>query len=311
MINFAKLFDAAIKEIDNQKKIPITSALEVFYGISTEGHLRLSFVSRSKAPKLESTKVLKVSQGAENPNVYWTCFDLLQQEASSVYFAFCENIVMAITNIENETVALDLLKKRFITWKTMFKQLQETDVSIAIIQGLFGELYFLKNYMLLHYTAKDAISAWAGAEFKSKDYSIGEKWFEVKTVGANANSVRISSLSQLDSATVGHLVIVKIEAMSDEFNGEDVSINALFNDISIKICDELTEEIFLNKIKNVVGQLTNKVLNTKFNVKSMAFYLIDEHFPRLQNSNIPFSEITDVEYSLDINMLEKYMEINQ
>lgn len=311
MIDFAKLFGAAIKEIDSQKKIPIVSVLEVFYGISADGHLRLSFVSQSKAPKLESTKALKVSQGAEQPNVYWTCFDLLQQEASAVYFAFCENMVMAITNIENENVALDLLKKRFITWKTMFKQLQETDVSIAIIQGLYGELYFLKNYMLSHYTAKEAISAWAGADFKSKDYSIGAKWFEVKTVGANATSVRISSLSQLDSATPGHLVIVNTEAMSDEFDGEDASINALFNDISIRIRDELTEEIFLNKIKNVVGQLTNKVLNTKFNVKSMVFYLVDEHFPRLQNTNIPFPEISDIEYSLDINMLEKYREINQ
>ncbi len=311
MINFAKLFGAAIKEIDSQKKIPVVSALEVFYGISAEGHLRLSFVSQLKAPKLESTKALKVSQGAEQPNVYWTCFDLLQQESSAVYFAFCENMVTAITNIENENVALDLLKKRFITWKTMFKKLPETDVSIVTIQGLFGELYFLKNYMLSHYTVKEAVSAWAGADFKSKDYSIGVKWFEVKTVGANATSVHISSLCQLDSATSGYLVIVKTEAMSDEFDGEDASINALLNDISIKIRDELTEEIFLNKIKNVVGQLTDKVLNTKFNVKSMVFYLVDEHFPRLQNSNIPFSEISDVEYSLAINMLEKYREINQ
>lgn len=98
--------------------------------------------------------------------------------------------------------------------------------------------------------------------------------------------------------------------MSEEFVADDSSINMLLHDILLRIKDELTEEQFLNKIKSVVGNITDKVLNEKFSVKSINFYLVDSNFPRLQESNIPFSEIENIEYYLNIKMLDKYRESN-
>lgn len=308
MINFAELFNFAEQPNNIQKKIPVESALDVFYGLSADGHLRLSFISKSKAPKLESTKFLRVSQGEESSSVYWTCFDLLQNDAKSVYYTFCENLVLAITDVTAEADALNILKKRFITWKAMFKQVQNQDASREVIQGLFGELYFLKNFMLENYSPNEAIGAWAGADAKSKDYSIKNDWFEIKTIGANATQVHISSLSQLSSSLTGHLVVIKVESMSEEFVCKDASINMLLNEILKKVQDEIAEGQFFNKIKAVVGNITDKVLNAKFLVKSINFYLVGGNFPRLQESDIPFSEIENVEYSLNINMLDKYRE---
>ena len=307
MSNFAGLFDS-LGQSNKQKKIPVASALEVFYGFSTDGHMRLSFLSKANAPKLESTKVLRVSQGEESSGVYWTCFDLMQDDAKSVYYTFCEDLVSAVTDVNVEATALNALKKRFITWKSMFKQVQIVDVSREVIQGLYGELYFLKNYMLEHYSPNEAIGAWAGADSKSKDYSIKDEWFEIKTIGANTNTVHISSLSQLASPAPGHLVVIKTESMSQKFAGENSSINMLLKNILLKVLDEITEEQLLNKIRSVVGNITDKVLNAKFSVKGIDFYLVDDRFPRLQKANIPYAEIEDIQYSLNINMLEKYKE---
>lgn len=308
MTNLAELFNTIAHPNNNQKKIPMVSALEVFYGLSADGHMRLSFLSKAKAPKLESTKFLRVSQGEESSNVYWTCFDLLQDDTKSIFYTFCDDLVSAITDVNIEATALNVLKKRFITWKTMFKQVQPAAVSQEVIQGLFGELYFLKNYMLENYSSSEAIGAWAGADSKSKDYSIDNEWYEIKTIGANVSTVSISSLSQLSSATPGHLVVIKAEAMSEEFCGVDSSINMLLRDILLKTPDELTEEKLFIKIKSVVGDLSDKVLNEKFSVKSADFYLVDSTFPRLQESNIPYAEIEDVQYSININMLGNYKE---
>lgn len=156
MTNFAKLFNTIAQPNNNQKKIPVVSVLEVFYGLSSDGHMRLSFLSKEKAPKLESTKFLRVSQGEESSNVYWTCFDLLHDDAKSIFYTFCDDLVSAITEVKVETTALNMLKKRFIIWKTMFKQVQTAAVSKEVIQGLFGEMYFLKNYMLENYSFSEA-----------------------------------------------------------------------------------------------------------------------------------------------------------
>ena len=49
------------------------------YGLTKDGFQRLSFLSKSKPPKIESTKMLKVIQGEEGEGNYWTCFDLVDE----------------------------------------------------------------------------------------------------------------------------------------------------------------------------------------------------------------------------------------
>ena len=94
MIDFEQLFKSLGAEIaGNQKRLSVDSALGIYCGLSPEGAPRLSFMSKGKAPKLESTKTLRISQGAESDTVYWTCFDLLQSEATKVYFTFCAYII--------------------------------------------------------------------------------------------------------------------------------------------------------------------------------------------------------------------------
>lgn len=73
-VNFEQIFSDLANELSgNQKRLPVKSALGVYYGLSKDGNLRLAFLSVAPAPKLESTKLLKVTQGAESERVYWTC----------------------------------------------------------------------------------------------------------------------------------------------------------------------------------------------------------------------------------------------
>ena len=309
MIDFNFIFNSFAGEVSgNQKKLDIQSAVGVYYGFSKDGNLRISFMSANKPPKMESTKVLQVTQGVESQNVYWTCFDLLQQDAKKVFFAFCSNLVDSVTDIFDEQKALLALKKRYITWKTMFKRDTDSKISQEVLQGLYGELYFLKSYMLDKYSIEVAVNAWSGPDAKSKDFSVETDWYEVKTVGANATSVRISSLTQLDSENDGHLVIVKVEAMSDEFDNGASSVGEIFKYIFERIKDETVEGIFLSKLSSYGFDISDKTFDKRFDVKSLNLYLVNGNFPRLTEKKVPYAEMTDISYSLIINSLACYME---
>ena len=66
MVDFEREYKAFVNETTgNQKRISVKSALGVYCGLSEEGNLRIAFMSRSSAPKIESTKMLKVTQGEE------------------------------------------------------------------------------------------------------------------------------------------------------------------------------------------------------------------------------------------------------
>ena len=309
MIDFEKIYSQFTSElIGNQKRLELKSALGIYYGVSQDGCLRLSFLSTTPAPKMESTKLLKVFQGKESEGVYWTCFDLIQAEAKKVYFAFCANLIDSILDTLDEREALQILKKRYITWKTMFRKDIKQGLSREVIQGLFGELYFIKKQLSKHYSFADCVKSWSGPDSTSKDFSINDNWFEVKTIGANAVSVKINSITQLSSKTDGKLVIIKVEKISPEFTNGESSIEELFKSILAEIKDEAIEGLFLNKISSFGVDISDESFTAKFSVKSMNNYIVKEGFPRIQESDIKFSEVCDVSYSLIVNALKDYLE---
>lgn len=309
MIDFESMYSSLTNELSgNQKKLNVHSIIGVYYGLSKDGNYRIAFLSSSVAPKIESTKMLRVTQGEEAANTYWTCFDLLQHDAKKVFFTFCTNLIDSVTEIYDEQKALYALKKRYITWKTMFGRDSANKLSREALQGLFGELYFMKKYMLDRFGAAVAVQAWSGPDFKSKDYAVDTEWFEVKTIGANTTTVHISSLAQLSSDHDGHLIVVKAEAMSDQFSNRESSIEELFNYIFAQINDETTEGIFLSKLSAFGFDSSDESFMSKFDVKSMTSYKVSGDFPRLTEKDINRSEICDVSYSLIINSLKGYME---
>ena len=233
-IDFEEAFSSLQKEFSGkQKKIMVASALKVYYGITTENYLRISFMSTIEPLNLESTKELRVSLGQESENVYWTCFDLLNQSGNKVFYAFCNDLVDAITEVYDEENALLQIKNRYHSWKSMFKSKRK--MSVESNQGLFGELYFMNFKMFDMYDPDAVIDAWAGPNGYSKDFSINNTWYEIKTPTATSSSIKISSISQLSSSTPGNLVLIKVDKMADSFHDGHSDVYDLFKLIMSRI----------------------------------------------------------------------------
>lgn len=309
MINFHGIYDSLSNlTIGNQKKIAVDSSLEVFFGFSFDGNLRLSFLSKSMPEKIESTRILHVIQGRENKDTYWTSFDLLDSELREAYFSFCENMVDSVSGVDNETLALRLLKRRFVTWKTLFQKASPHEVPKEIMLGLFGELTVLKDIIAPKYGIKTAVQAWGGPDMQSKDFTMGDTWYEVKCIGENTDRIHISSLSQLSSEYVGHLVVVRVEAVSSEFQGKSSSIVDLVKEILLLISDEITESMLIQKIHEIGVDILGSTIKDRFNVKSMISYSVNEDFPRITTRDILYSEIIGVQYDISTAAIDRFVE---
>ena len=292
-----------------QKRIDVDSPLSVLFGVNKNGQLRLSFLSTLKPPKFESTKNIEIVQGPDPTATYWLNFDLLISGQENVFIAFCENIVDAIAYTTTEEQAFVALKKRYARWKSLFKKPAVAEIPKEVIQGVYGELYFLEKYMIPKFGVNHAIKAWAGAEGLSKDFSIGSMWYEVKTIGNKSPIVTISSFAQLDSENEGRLVINRIEQMSDEYNSNEDCIKKIFDLIRAQINDDAVESDFFEKMSLSGVTQSDKAMERKFSMHSMSFYKVDKAFPKLTRQNVVFQEICDAEYSLSVDALKKY-EVN-
>lgn len=310
MIDFREIYKNLSNQLKgNQKKITVDSSLEVFFGYSSEGKLRLSFMSKTTPPTIESTTVLHVMQGREAKDTYWTSFDLLNNDMQEAYFSFCENMIDSILRVKTESKALDLLKRRFITWKKLFQKASGKDISREKAMGVFGELTVLKDIIAPLYGINNAIQAWGGPDMLSKDFTLNDTWYEVKTISATADSIHVSSLTQLSSNNVGHLVVVRVETVSPEFNARCSAIIDIIKEILLKITDESTENLFIKKIQGIGIDVHGKEIKYRFDIKSVKTYKVEEGFPRITLDNVPYPEITDVNYLISEASIGKFAEV--
>lgn len=308
-INFEEYYKSLTQQSSgNQRKIPVNAPVGVFYGLSSEGYLRLSILSLYGGPKMESTRQLRVTQGEESQGVYWTCFDLLNKEAEPVFYSFCSNLLEAIEGASDEHDALNRLKIRYIIWKSLFKKESTGNVPFEIVQGLFGELYFMKKYMFGKHGIPASVRAWSGPEALSKDYAIGKDWYEVKTVGANSSYVHISSAAQLSSDVPGHLVVIRVERMASEFSNGESCILELFESILQSASAETIENIFSAKVASYGINISDPAFSAKFDVKDLKIYSVTDGFPRITINRIPYPEITNVSYDISIAAIKRFAE---
>lgn len=284
------------------------SPISAFYGRSESGNFRLAFLTENPPILIDSTAHLKVVQWSEGPSVYWTSFELLAESAKQVFFVLCENLINATIGCQSEEIAIVAIKNRFSTWKKLFKN-PSSAMTDETYKGLFGELYFLKNWMIQKYGSNIAVNSWSGADRTAKDFSVSKDWFEIKTVSTNAETVKISSLTQLDSPFVGKLVLVKTEKMSDEYDDGECSVEQLMTSILDQISDESVKDLFVEKVVQYGYDIDNTNLNShKYRTSKMCFYKVDNDFPKITAKEVPNIEIVRVSYELSISSIEKYLE---
>ena len=308
MIDVESLFKQVHIGMDQAKMKVENCPVSVYYGCSKLGNLQLSFLTENPPIVIESTAHLKVSQWAEGTNVYWSCFELLNDSAKQVFFVLCNNLIKAAVGTQSEEIAMVAIKNRFITWKKLFKN-PTTEMTAELYKGLFGELYFLYKWMFANYDSCVAVNSWSGAERTAKDFSVSTDWYEIKTTSTNAETVKISSLTQLDSDFPGSLVLVKTEQMSDEFDNDECTVEQLITLILSKLNDESIKDSFIEKVVSY-GYDVNSSNDSfhKYRVASMDFYKVDENFPKITLQNIPYSEIARVTYELSISSIDKFLE---
>ena len=308
MIELYEKFNSLNRSLrDTQYPVAISGAIKAYYGVSKDGFYRISFLSSTNIGLKGVTKAIEIVQGASSETTYWTCFDLKNDDLLSVFCSFGEDMVSCIATEKNETEAASKLRLRYKTWNALFKKTR-IPLSEEKAKGLFGELYFMKNFLSKKYNFSEAISAWSGPEQYSKDFAINDTWFEIKTISVHSPVAKISSLQQLSSNVDGHLIVIRVEEMAETFKGADTSINSIIQNILTSLPDNEDRDSFLEKIGKYGFDFSDDIGNKKYSVKKIEKYLVNDTFPILRENDIGSDAINNVSYEIILKLVKKWME---
>ena len=242
-----------------------------------------------------------MQQGKSEEN-YILRFSLCNNELLEYFSTFCQDLLDSTEYTKNDEDAYKTLCSRYFSWKKLFRP-NKGGMNDNEVIGLIGELLFMQDYMIPHYGVETTLESWMGPEKTHKDYSTGNVWYEIKAISVGKDSIKISSLEQLDGDNEGFLVVYCLEKMSPSFSG--IKLNRLVQGLITKMETAQNREIFMSKLSMYDYDFSPEYDNFVFTNAGYSMYRIGNKFPRLCRKNIP-NAINKIQYEILLSELEKY-----
>lgn len=293
--------DGGFLQIDTQHP------LEWHIGYQSISQKTLLLVCTADIGIIESSKSMAVTRRKRETDNRWTLsFELLRNEQEGVFAILCSDIIEHSRPASNEKGALALVISRYKQWSRLLESQKSGLMDENSRKGLLGELLFLQKRIGEGVSALSAIQGWAGADGADQDFIYEDGWHEIKSVGASASSVMISSLEQLDCAGEGELVIMRIDKAAPDKAGA-----LSLNDAVRLISSELTEvpdalDLFRSKLSTYGYIDLQEYSEQKYYCSGSQRYGVDDAFPRLIRRNVP-TQVESLHYELSLASLVDWL----
>lgn len=281
-------------------RVDTNHILDWHIGIDEYGRKSIEYRSNFTARRVQGTKYINVCQ-YKNEKYSTIRFSLCDKALEDLFFKFCDDMVEKTRCVSDASLGYNAVIDRFSLWKKMFVSSKNDILSEEKIMGLIGEILFLRNFLFDKYGTGKAIDGWSGQDRTRKDFSYENIWYEAKALSFNKNTISISSLEQLDSKQQGELVVVLLEKMSSSYSG--ISLNQLVLDTFDFIKNQDEKELFFAKVETS-GYIYNTAYDEYvYTLKNIRRFKVDDFFPKLTPSNIPFG-VVSAQYEISILTLK-------
>ena len=276
--------------------------LSIYIGRDDDARYSFDFRGKYKPVRITSSDVIAVEQ-YKNGELLTLRFSLENNDLLEYFCTFCQDLMDSVRVTSDDEAAYHTLRSRYYSWRQLFRP-DNAPMTEAEVMGLIGELLFLKDHMIPERGIDVALESWMGPEKTHKDFSDQQDWFEIKAINFGKESVRISSVEQLDSDTDGTLVIYELEKMSPSFDG--LKLNQLANSIIASLQNATQREKFMDKLQLFGFDFSNEYDNLVYALRSEHTYKVDtNNFPRIHRAKLP-DAITRVQFELLLTEIEPF-----
>ncbi|MBK8125701.1 MAG: PD-(D/E)XK motif protein [Elusimicrobia bacterium] len=214
------------------------------------------------------------------------------------FIGFCEDVIHELD--EKGLAPEDALYKTAIRWQR-FWSVESEPVSDAWIQGLVGELIFLRG--LLNAFGKESLRVWTGPDGLAHDFQGNRVGIEVKATTTQPPVLQISNLNQLDSTLFStlHVLVYGFTVAS-----KGLCLPDLVREIEgflggdTEVCD-----LFWKKLRatGYHRHLEDRYSETLFRVDQAVAFPVDNSFPKITNLSFSMSldsRVRNVRYSIEL-----------
>ena len=264
----------------------------------------LLLVSSEEPLSIYSSQTITVQAGLRKDGKWALSFALCNEKYKDLFCYFCSDIVESSRLVKDKNQGAIYVCNRYIKWQEMLKKNSSGLMSFQEIKGLLGELCFLLYYMIPSYGASQALDSWIGPDKADQDFVAPDKWYEVKALVSGAETVRVSSIEQLDTSNDGELVLVYLDKTSYA-DSRKITLNTVIHTLD----DELPSDETRKKLRDILlkqGYYFREEYDQYiFRYSGKQRVLVTSFFPSLRRKSLP-TAITDANYFLSIADIREF-----
>ena len=269
-------------------RVDSSHPLNIYVGIDDQSRWSLLLICDFEPPTIESSRMISAQKGRRSDGQWVLSLSLVDNKYREMFLLFCSDIIDSSRTIINKKKAVRFIGTRYQEWREMLANSRGDLLSASEIKGLLGELYFLRTYLAPMYGIEKAAVSWTGPRLLPQDFIIDDTWYEVKTISSSRDSVKISSIEQLDSNKTGKLVVVYSDKTSLT-NENAINLNKLYFQLMEEITDDTVKSEFSMMLLRFgyYPRHEYETANNTFEIKQVHQYLVTASFPCLRRSEIP------------------------
>lgn len=265
-------------------RVSSTHIAELYIGLDEKGQKAIELHEKFSPRKITGTSAIDVAQ-YKKEEYYTIRFSLIDNDVCGLFYKFCDDLIEQSAIVKDKSESYTIIINRYFQWKKLFINSKRKFLSEPEIMGLIGEICFLRGNLAERIGLSEAIGSWSGQELTHKDFSYNEQWFEVKTIHRGSQTVKISSIEQLESKNNGELIIYSLEKMSENYAG--ITLNKLFNE-TCDMFDNVDErDRFRAKVYMQGYEYHSYYDDYVYELSGFSRYTVNKDFPKLTTSILP------------------------
>ncbi len=229
------------------------------------------------------------------------------EKLTDVFAALAADIVRASSTATSDLSRMRAFVQRLEHWEALLRAFSSEGLSTSAQQGLYGELYVLRQLLLAGISPAAALGAWVGPLREAQDFIVpGAGAAEVKTLGPDTTTIKVSSARQLDETPFARLLLVAIYLGPSGPTAE--TLPALVASLAARLAPHPAALEALTLRLRQAGYLdvqAARYQGTTYTVRGQEVLRVQGDFPRLRQADLP-AAIPTLTYSLDLAGLTAY-----
>ncbi|MCX5807223.1 MAG: PD-(D/E)XK motif protein [Proteobacteria bacterium] len=280
--------------------------LDFYIGVDISDHRVLLLVMESELHVPMQSQAIQVICSRRQDGRWALMFSLLRPDLGVIFSHLCEDIVESSRKISDKSKAGELILSRFVRWQRLLRSGSTGLLDESVQKGLLGELLFLRQLALPVYGTISALEGWVGPLNAEQDFRYVDRIFEIKTIGPDALTVRISSAEQLDDTDRPIQLVLVVLNQTDRTDADAFCLSSIVAELRQELLfDPAASALFGDRLLSIGYFDRDEYSTLFFRFDRFRYFAIREGFPRIVRSRLPLA-VSSVRYELYIQACLPY-----